>query len=170
LGHLSYAPFSSKNSIRLFFTQIQSLYTFLLLLSVNQIDTVLSFKEQLPDEMIASFQDVLNGSVELLVKEFIKSDSFFQSRDYSNQLRSVLDFLTLRHKNDILNAFFNNDQIYNAVYVPPFIKVLFDYDMNNSDTIQSYWLDFRKNLDTKFPNRFKELTSHIDNYLNKSSY
>jgi hypothetical protein len=37
LGHLSYAPFSSKNSIRLFFTQIQSLYTFLLLLSVNQI-------------------------------------------------------------------------------------------------------------------------------------
>jgi hypothetical protein len=36
LGHLSYAPFSSKNSIRLFFTQIQSLYTFLLLLSVNQ--------------------------------------------------------------------------------------------------------------------------------------
>lgn len=134
------------------------------------IDTVLSFKEQLPDEMIASFQDVLNGSVELLIKEFIKSDSFFQSRDYSNQLRSVLDFLTLRHKNDILNAFFNNDQIYNAVYVPPFIKVLFDYDMNNSDTIQSYWLDFRKNLDTKFPNRFKELTSHIDNYLNKSSY
>jgi hypothetical protein len=37
LGHLSYAPFSSKNSIRLFFTQIQSLYTFLLLLSVNQV-------------------------------------------------------------------------------------------------------------------------------------
>jgi uncharacterized DUF497 family protein len=37
---LSYAPFSSKNSIRLFFTQIQSLYTFSLLLlpllSVNQ--------------------------------------------------------------------------------------------------------------------------------------
>jgi hypothetical protein len=37
---LSYAPFSSKNSIRLFFTQIQSLYTFsqllLPLLSVNQ--------------------------------------------------------------------------------------------------------------------------------------
>ena len=35
---MSYAPFSSKNSIRLFFTQIQSLYTFLLLLSVNQDD------------------------------------------------------------------------------------------------------------------------------------
>ncbi len=38
---MSYAPFSSKNSIRLFFTQIQSLYTFLLLLSVNQfVDSI----------------------------------------------------------------------------------------------------------------------------------
>ena len=37
---MSYAPFSSKNSIRLFFTQIQSLYTFLLLLSVNQLRRV----------------------------------------------------------------------------------------------------------------------------------
>jgi hypothetical protein len=50
LGHLSCAPFSSKNSIRLFFTQIQSLYTFLLLLSVNQ-----AIASHRPPNMIAYF-------------------------------------------------------------------------------------------------------------------
>ena len=34
---MSYAPFCSKNSIRLFFPQIHPLYNFYLLLSVNQV-------------------------------------------------------------------------------------------------------------------------------------
>jgi hypothetical protein len=134
------------------------------------IDKVLNLKAKLPDKVIDPLQDTLKERVEVLVKAFIQSHGYHESRDYSNQLRSAFDFLTPIHKNDILVAFFNDDQRNKAIYVSSFIEDIFDYDVENSDSIQSYWTDFRENLDKKLPSHFLDnLKLHIDNHLNKSS-
>jgi hypothetical protein len=134
------------------------------------IDKILNLKAKLPDKVIVPLQDTLKERLEVLVKAFIKSHGYHESRDYSNQLRSVFDFLTPIHKNDILVSFFNDDQRHKAIYILPFIKDIFDYDVSNSDSIQSYWIDFRENLDKKFLSHFfDQLKLHIDNHLNRLS-
>jgi hypothetical protein len=71
---LSYAPFSSKNSIRLFFTQIQSLYTFSLLLlpllSVNQGFYCLFIDYQGSRKLIEA-QDRLNSRLAIIFAKIL---------------------------------------------------------------------------------------------------
>jgi len=128
------------------------------------IDKILSLKEKLPDEMIDFLQDVLQEGVEILVQKFVESGSYCDTRDYSDQLKSFLDILTVAHKKDILNAFCNNDQVYNWIGGSSFIMDIFNCDTSNNNFVENYWVDFRNQLGVKLPQHFKVLKKHIDDY------
>ncbi|MFN5863515.1 MAG: hypothetical protein ACK451_16330, partial [Pseudanabaena sp.] len=95
----SYAPFSSKNSIRLFFTQIQSLYTFLLLLSVNQVRMTYCEGELeimgigLQHEMISSLLGLLLGYYFVLKRiRFTSTGAYTQKIEPSLEFQADLSF------------------------------------------------------------------------------
>jgi hypothetical protein len=58
-----------------------------------------------------------------------------------------LQALTLEQWETVLNAFCENNQIYNSFYCPGAFCSLFKDSVDRAGSVQPYWLSFRQKLD-----------------------
>lgn len=128
-------------------------------------DEILDLKNRLPDEMTAFLQDVLKESIKTFVETFAQAGSFNLAKSYANKVYKISSLLTSLQKETVLNAFCENDQIYESFSAPSVIRHLFEEDTKHGGSLESYWLSFRKRLNEEFPHRFEGLKKLIDSYL-----
>lgn len=128
-------------------------------------DEILNLKKRLPDEMTPFLQNVLKESIETFIESFVQVGSFHSANNYASEVYKISSLMTSVQKEAILNAFCENEQIYDSFDAPSAIRYLFEEDTKHSDAVESRWLSFRKRLDEKFPHRFEDLKQLIDSYV-----
>lgn len=127
-------------------------------------DEILDLRERLPDEMTPFLQDILKESIEMFVEKFVQSGNFHSANSYANKVYKISSLMTKSHKKAVLDAFCENDQIYNSFEASGMIRHIFEEDTKHVDSLEAYWLDFRKSLDEKFPHGCKDLKNLIDSH------
>jgi hypothetical protein len=110
----------------------------------------------------------LKNHVVDLISQFASSHTFYSAETHSMMLVKIAENLTPAQWKNILEAFFENDQIYDSWNCYKEFEELFkkSCELSNElrDHLKPYWLTFRNGLnriDGKYKNSLKQL---IDNY------
>lgn len=127
-------------------------------------DEILDLKERLPDKMVFFLQEILKERIQTFVETFVEVGNFSLANSYANKVRKISSLMTSTQKEAILNAFCENDQIHGSFNASSVIKHLFEEDIKQGDSLEFYWLPFRKRLDETFPHYFEDLKQIIDPY------
>jgi hypothetical protein len=118
--------------------------------------------EEITDELL---KPVLKNNVSAIIGRYVKSGSFNCAGSNSKLLVEVTEYLTPAQWKEILEAFFQNDQLYNSHSCCRVFETLFEKSLENSRFVQPYWLNFREKLnkfDNKYINSLKRLIdSHV---------
>lgn len=129
------------------------------------VDGILDLKERLPDEMTPFLQNTLKESIETFVENFVQSGSYNLANSYANKVYKISSLMTSTQKEAVLNAFCENDQIYGSFNGIDVARHLFEEDTKHGGPLKPYWLSFRKTLNEKFPDGFKDMKHLIDSYV-----
>jgi hypothetical protein len=116
----------------------------------------------LPDEII---ELILKNNVSAIIDNFANSISFDSAGSNSRLLVKIAEYLTTTQWENILEAFFQNNQIYSSYRCYGEFKSLFKKSYELSNSVQPYWLNFREKLnqfDDEDSNSLKRL---IDEYV-----
>ncbi len=103
------------------------------------------------------FQSLLKRKTPVAVDRFTKSNSFENADFNVRLLAQISDLLTSEQWEIVLNAFCENDQVYNSFYCPRAFCSLFEKSVERNGSIQPYWLSFREKL-----NEFNSGYEYID--------
>jgi hypothetical protein len=107
----------------------------------------------------------LKNNVSAIIDNFANSISFDSAGSNSRLLVKIAEYLTTTQWENILEAFFQNNQIYSSYRCYGEFKSLFKKSYELSNSVQPYWLNFREKLnqfDDEDSNSLKRL---IDEYV-----
>jgi hypothetical protein len=117
--------------------------------------------DEIPDE---SIKPVLRSNISIIIEKFAKSGSFASAGSNAKLLVKIAEDLTPIQWKNILETFFQNDQIYCSYDSYEEFESLFKKSLELNDLIQPYWNTFREKLNKfndKSSNSLKQL---IDSY------
>lgn len=127
------------------------------------------------DELI---QPALIKHVPEIINKFKQSSSYRKAEENADLLIYIFDYLNDTHWETILEAFWNNNQIYNANGCPTTFSLLFKKSVELNGSVQPYWLPFQMKLNKHcnslkviFPGdrlpSIEELNSLINSYCSE---
>lgn len=118
--------------------------------------------DEIADELI---EPTLKNNVSVIIDRFINSGSFDSAGSNSRLIVKVAEYLSPAQWESILEAFFQNGQLCCSYSCYGGFESLFKKSLELSNSVQSYWLVFRENLDKfndKHSNSLKRLIdSHV---------
>jgi hypothetical protein len=111
------------------------------------------------------FQSLLKRNTSIAVEQFTKSNSFRNANFNVGLLAQIYDLLTLEQWETVLNAFCENNQVYNSFHCPGAFCSLFKDSVDRSGSVQPYWLSFRQKLNKFSSDEYiDKLKQFIDSY------
>lgn len=90
-------------------------------------------------------KNVLKENVATIIDLFVQSNNYFNANENASLILEVIEFIDSTQWECILNAFCNNDQIYDScghIFVE-----IFQRSLNLHDSIPFYWVSFRNKLE-----------------------
>ena len=112
---------------------------------------------EITDELIES---ILRNNVLAIIDRFAKSGSFDSAGSNSWLLVKIAEYLSPTQWENILEAFFQNEQLYCSYSCYGEFESLFKKSLELSNSVQPYWLSFREKLNKfndKYSNSLKRL-------------
>lgn len=112
---------------------------------------------EITDELIES---ILRNNVLAIIDRFAKSGSFDSAGSNSWLLVKIAEYLSPIQWENILEAFFQNEQLYCSYSCYGEFESLFKKSLELSNSVQPYWLSFREKLNKfndKYSNSLKRL-------------
>jgi len=112
---------------------------------------------EITDELIES---ILRNNVLAIIDRFAKSGSFDSAGSNSWLLVKIAEYLSPTQWENILEAFFQNEQLYCSYSCYGGFESLFKKSLELSNSVQPYWLSFREKLNKfndKHSNSLKRL-------------
>lgn len=113
--------------------------------------------DDIADELI---EPVLRSNVSAIIDRFANSGSFDSAGSNSRLLVEISEYLSPVQWENILEAFFQNDQLYCSYSCYGGFEALFKKSLELSNSIQPYWITFREKLNKfndKHSNSLKRL-------------
>lgn len=114
--------------------------------------------DEITEELI---EPILKNNVAAIIDRFAKSGSFDSGGSNSWLLVKIAEYLSPTQWENILEAFFQNDQLYCSYSCYEGFESLFKKSLELSNSVQPYWLSFREKLnklnDNKHRNSLKRL-------------
>jgi hypothetical protein len=113
--------------------------------------------DEITDELI---EPTLKNNVSAIIDRFAKSGSFDSAGSNSRLLVKIAEYLSPTQWENILEAFFQNDQLYCSYSCYGGFESLFKKSLELSNSVQPYWLSFREKLNkfnSKHSNSLKRL-------------
>ncbi|MGJ3248850.1 MAG: hypothetical protein ACFE0I_22600 [Elainellaceae cyanobacterium] len=113
--------------------------------------------DEIADELL---EPILKDNVSAIIDRFAKSGSFDSAGSNSWLLVKVSEYLSPTQWEHILEAFFQNDQLYCSYSCYGGLESLFKKSLELSNSVQPYWLSFREKLNKfndKHSNSLKRL-------------
>lgn len=113
--------------------------------------------DDIADELIAP---VLRSNVSVIIDMFVNSGTFDSAGSNSRLLVKIAEYLSPVQWENILEAFFQNDQLYCSYSCCEGFEALFKKSLELINSIQPYWITFREKLNKfndKHSNRLKRL-------------
>src|SRR5919199_5487121 len=134
------------------------------LLEVRQYVNLFSRKHRKTFEDV--IQAALTENVQYIVDRFSQSKYYRAAEANASLLIDIFDYLTTTHWEAILEAFCNNNEIYESFGCPSTFSLLFEKSVTLNGSVQPYWLSFRKKLNQLNSSRtsINKLKSLIDSY------
>jgi hypothetical protein len=121
------------------------------------------------DEIVNELIDpILKNNIPAVIDKFAKSGNFESAGSNSFLLVKAAKYLSPTQWENILEAFFQNDQLYYSYSCYGGFESLFKKSLELSNFVQPYWLTFRQklnNLNNKHSNSLKRL---IDSHARES--
>lgn len=110
---------------------------------------------------------VLKKNIPAIIESFINSGSFKSGGENSKFLVKIAEYLSQTQWENILEAFFKNDQLYGSYSCCDEFELLFKKSIKLKNSMQPYWLAFRQKLDDdKYNNTsIKKLKILIDSHV-----
>lgn len=102
------------------------------------------------------FKELLKNNVSSVVDRFIKSSAYASAAGNASLLIEIIEYLSPKQWEYILEAFCSNDQIYDSYSCPASFISLFKKSVEITGTVEPYWLSFREKLDG-FNGKYKEI-------------
>lgn len=113
--------------------------------------------DEITDDLI---EPILKKNVAAIIDRFSNSVSYNSAASNSCLLVRIAEYLSPTQWENILEAFFQNDQLYDSYYCCGEFESLFKKSLELSNYVQPYWLSFREKLNkfnNKYSNRLKRL-------------
>ncbi|MFB2973828.1 hypothetical protein ACE1CD_33105 [Aerosakkonema sp. BLCC-F183] len=113
--------------------------------------------DEISDELI---ETILKNNVSTIIDKFANSENFSDAGSNSRLLVKIAAYLSPRQWQNILDAFFQNNQIYDSYSCYSGFESLFKKSLELSNCVQPYWLTFREklnNFNDKHSNSLKRL-------------
>lgn len=129
------------------------------------VDGILDLKERFSDEMTPFLQNILQESIETFVENFVQSGSYHSANSYAHKVYRISSLMTSTQKEAVLNAFFENGQIYSSVNGTGVVRHLFEEDTKHGGSLKPYWLSFHKTLNEKSSDHLEDIKHLIDSYI-----
>jgi hypothetical protein len=118
--------------------------------------------DEIPDEII---QPILKKNILAMIDKFVNSGKYYSAERNTKLLVKIAEYLTSSQWENILEAYFQNDQIYGSD-CPCEFQSLFKKSLElNNNSVQPYWLTFRKKLNKFNDKDNNSLKRLIDSYL-----
>jgi hypothetical protein len=139
--------------------------------SINQQVKSTSFDDLLDqrsnwDEIIHELiKPVLKNNIPAIIDKFAKSGSFDSAGSNSSLLVKTAEYLNPTQWESILEAFFQNDQLYCSYSCYGGFESLFKKSLELSDSVQPYWLTFREKLNKFNDQHSNSLKRLIDSHV-----
>ncbi|NJM22214.1 MAG: hypothetical protein HC907_27635, partial [Richelia sp. SM1_7_0] len=112
-------------------------------------DLILIFPNYCNDKLFEKLlKPLLKDNISKIINYFKLSSSFDNAAGYANLLNEVADFINTTQWQEIIDAFFENSQIYNSRNCASTFESLFKKSIDLDISIKPYWLFFRKKLNT----------------------
>ncbi len=105
-------------------------------------------------------EPMLRGNIPAIIDRFAASGSFDSAGRNAELLNEIAEYLSTEQWENILKAFFQNDQIYYSFKCYVGFKSLFEKSVAIHGSVQEYWTPFRENLEpfnSKHSNSLKHL-------------
>lgn len=120
------------------------------------------YLNEINDELI---EGALKNNIHALIDRFAKSGSFDSAGSNVRLLIKIAGYLSSEQWRSILEAFFQNDQLYCSYSCYSGIEALFKKSLELSISVQPYWLSFRENLNVLDNPRSNNLKRLIDSHI-----
>lgn len=113
--------------------------------------------DEIPDELI---EPTLKNNVSAIIDRFAKSGSFDSAGSNSWLLVKIAEYLSPTQWENVLETFFQNDQLYCSYSCYGGFESLFKKSLELNNSVQPYWISFREKLNKfndKHSNSLKRL-------------
>lgn len=113
--------------------------------------------DEIADDLI---EPILRSNVSAIIDRFASSGTFDSAGSNSRLLVKVAEYLTPAQWENILEAFFQNNQLYCSYSCYGGFEALFKKSLELSNSVQPYWIAFREKLNkfnSKHSNSLKRL-------------
>lgn len=110
--------------------------------------------DKIADELI---EPILKDNISAIIDEFANSGSFRSAGSNCRLLVKIAEYLTTTQWENILEAFFQNNQLFDSYSCNEEFESLFKKSYELSNSVQPYWLTFREKL-----NQFDDKDKHIN--------
>jgi hypothetical protein len=117
---------------------------------------------EIPNEI---FEPILKNNVSVVIDVFANSKSYDSAANNTRLLIKAAEYLSSSQWEKILEAFFQNDQLYGSYMCHEEFKSLFKKSFELNQSVQSYWLIFREKLNVKSINSNSSLKLLIDSHI-----
>lgn len=131
-------------------------------------DDLIGMRTKYSDELFESlFEPIIKDNVPKVIERFKNSCSYKQASSNTNLLYEVVNYITSTQWEEILEAFFENNQIYESFACLDNFKSLFKKSIEIDVSSKSYWLPFRNKLNSCGISDIyiKDLKNLIDSHL-----
>lgn len=118
--------------------------------------------DEIADELI---EPILKSNVSAIIDRFATSGSFDSAGSNSRLLVKIAEYLTSVQWESILEAFFQNDQLYCSYSCYGGFEALFKKSLELSNSVQPYWITFREKLNKFNDKHSNSLKRLIDSYI-----
>ena len=126
-------------------------------ISFDNLDELIQIKSTYQHPIIDKhFKELLKNNVSSVVDRFIKSSAYVSAAGNASLLIEIIEYLSPKQWEYILEAFCSNDQIYDSYSCPASFISLFKKSVEITGTVEPYWLSFREKLDG-FNGKYKEI-------------
>jgi hypothetical protein len=132
-------------------------------------ENLISIQSKYNDELFETlFKPLLKDNIPKIISRFKLSSSFNNAASYADLLDEAADFINLTQWEEIIEAFFENRQIYQSSGCASIFESLFKKSIKLDISVIPYWLSFRKQLNSwgisdRYINSLKNvIDSHID--------
>lgn len=136
------------------------------LIEESSFSELLALRSKYNAKLLESFiEPKLRENIGDIVDRLVRSKTYRSATDNSRLLVEIADSLTNLQWEQVLNAFCENDQIYDSFDCPSIFCKLFNKDVEiNGGIVKPYWLFFREKLNRFNSDKFAQLKRLIDSH------